>query len=105
MTQEIFDSLPDPDMVGTSEYHTIYSHVSDVVDSARFSGDDVTEAVRGTLDELRNELERFTIAFTDFHDPWELPRAHPDAYADWRYEVANGDTLRSFADWYAARSD
>lgn len=39
-----------------------------------------------------------TAAIIDQADVWQLSREHPDAYYSWQYLVANGETMRSFAD-------
>jgi hypothetical protein len=38
-------------------------------------------------------------------DNWDLSREYPDSYRDWQYEVANGDTLRGFREWFIAKSE
>jgi hypothetical protein len=38
-------------------------------------------------------------------NPWDLTREEPDAYADWKYEVNNGDTLLGFSDWLAVKTE
>lgn len=38
-------------------------------------------------------------------NPWDLTRDEPDAYADWKFEVSNGDTLRGFHDWFKAKQE
>jgi hypothetical protein len=30
---------------------------------------------------------------------WDLTRAFPNEYADWKYEVTNNDTVQSFRTW------
>lgn len=30
---------------------------------------------------------------------WEKTRTYADQYADWKYEVQNGDTLLGWAEW------
>jgi hypothetical protein len=42
---------------------------------------------------------------TTTDDPWELTRQHPDDYRDWQNEAFNGETLRGFSDWLAAKRD
>jgi hypothetical protein len=32
-------------------------------------------------------------------NPWDLTRSHPDAYSEWQYETANGETLQGFEAW------
>lgn len=48
----LFDFLPDPDMVGQSEYATIHEHLRMVVESANVSGEDPREWVVVALTEL-----------------------------------------------------
>lgn len=35
----------------------------------------------------------------DAPDMWQLIRQHPEAYENWQYEVANGDTLLGFLEF------
>ena len=56
---KLFDLLPDPDSVGTSEYSLLYGHMQDVVQSAAIGGDDVASLVLSSLDEVGEELLRF----------------------------------------------
>lgn len=35
-------------------------------------------------------------------DPWETSREQPADYTDWKYAVANGDTMLGFLDWLEA---
>jgi len=36
---------------------------------------------------------------------WPETTAEKDAFIDWQYEVGNGDTLRGFRDWLAAKQE
>ncbi|MFT4471861.1 hypothetical protein ACMX2H_18320 [Arthrobacter sulfonylureivorans] len=36
---------------------------------------------------------------------WDQTRRWPGDYSDWKEEVVNGDTLRSFTDWLDARQE
>lgn len=57
------------------------------------------EALREVLSTARQAL-----AYIE-EDWWDLTREEPDAYADWKYEVGNGDTLLGFADWLKAKRE
>ena len=109
MSDFTLDQLPDPDMVGTSEYRALYELVSDVAQSAISGGEDPREYVRGSLDELRAEIDRVQgLLFLDASpgaDPWDLTRSRSADYNDWRDEVSGGDTLRGFVAFANARDE
>jgi hypothetical protein len=109
MSDFTLDQLPDPDMVGTSEYRALYELVSDVAQSAISGGEDPREYVRGSLDELRAEIDRVQgLLFLDASpgaDPWDLTRTRSADYNDWRDEVSGGDTLRGFVAFANARDE
>jgi hypothetical protein len=55
-------------------------------------GDELRQLARDVLDHL--------VDVRAAQNLWD----HPDL-DDWRYEVANGDTLRGFAEWLAAKAE
>lgn len=38
-------------------------------------------------------------------DPWALTHDQPDDYEEWQRQVYDGDTILSFADWFANRQE
>lgn len=109
MTTLDLTRLPDPDMVGSSEYLAVFELVTSVVDSAEHddaTAEEVTDLVRGALGEVAGWARRVAADLgLGPADGWALSRERPDAFADWGDEARAGDTTLGFVEWCAHRDE
>jgi hypothetical protein len=52
----LFELLPDPDDVGTSEYRMLYEYTQETVEVANIGGDDVADLLLSSLYELEEGI-------------------------------------------------
>ena len=66
------------------------------------------EATMWAADEIIHQVREHaaqTPVVTPEVKTWPETTAEKDAFIDWQYEVGNGDTLRGFRDWLAAKQE
>ena len=68
----LFEFLPNPDAVGSSEYRVLYQHVQETVESANIGVDDVRALLLSSFAEIEEELGRFRHLIVEAQKPSKI---------------------------------